>query len=102
MATSPISICRVLRRWLKEFLFGLQERQKWQRSTSNFEVGDIVLVVDEESPRNSRPRGRILEVKSNRGDGLVKKATLRTKASVLERPIDKIVLLEVPRLHESC
>lgn len=90
------------RRWLKEYLPSLQERQKWQRSTSNFDVGDIVLVVDEKSPRNSWPLGRILEVKPNRGDGLVRRATLQTKTSVLERPIDKIVLLEAPRLHESC
>ena len=90
------------RRWLKEYLPSLQERQKWQRSTSNFDVGDIVLVVDEKSPRNSWPLGRILEVKPNKGDGLVRRATLQTKTSVLERPIDKIVLLEAPRLHESC
>lgn len=90
------------RRWLKEYLPSLQERQKWQRSTSNFDVGDIVLVVDEKSPRNSWPLGRILEVKPNRGDGLVRRAALQTKTSVLERPIDKIVLLEAPRLHESC
>ena len=88
------------RRWLKEYIPSLQERQKWSRSTSNFEIGDVVLVVDENSPRNSWPLGRILEVKPNKGDGLVRRVTLRTKTAVLERPIDKIVLLEAPRLHE--
>ena len=88
------------RRWLKEYIPSLQERQKWSRSTSNFEIGDVVLVVDENSPRNSWPLGRILEVKPNKGDGLVRRVTLRTKSAVLERSIDKIVLLEAPRLHE--
>ena len=89
------------RRWLKEYLPCLQERQKWPRSTSNFEVGDVVLVVDENSPRNSWPLGRITEVKPNKRDGLVRRVSLKTKTAVLERPIDKIVLLEAPRLHES-
>ena len=40
-------------RWLREYLPSLQERQKWTRPTVNFEVGDIVLVVDKNSPRNS-------------------------------------------------
>ena len=53
------------RRWLKEYLPRLQERQKWTRSAANFEVGDVVLVVDENSPRNSWPLGRIQEVRPN-------------------------------------
>ena len=89
------------RRWLKEYLPSLQERQKWGRSTSNFEVGDVVLVVDENSPRNQWPLGLIQEVKPNEGDGLVRRVTLKTKTSILERPIDKIVLLEASRLHKS-
>ena len=79
----------------------MPERQKWLRSTSNFEIGDVVLVVDENSPRNSWPLGRILEVNPNKGDGLVRRVSLKTKTAVLERPIDKIVLLEARRLHES-
>ena len=89
------------RRWLREYLPSLQERQKWTRPTVNFEVGDVVLVVDENSPRNSWPLGRIQEVKPNKGDGLVRRVALKTKTSVLERPINKIVLLEAPRLHEG-
>lgn len=89
------------RRWLKEYLPSLQERQKWTRSAANFEVGDVVLVVDDNSPRNSWPLGRIQEVKPNKGDGLVRRVVLKTKTSMLERPIDKIVLLEAPRLHKS-
>jgi len=42
-----------------------------------------------------------LEVKPNKGDGLVRRVSLKTKTAVLERPIDKIVLLEAPRLHKS-
>ena len=60
----------------------------------NFAVGDIVLVVDENSPRMSWPLGRILRVKHNSKDGYVRRVILKTKSAVYERPVDKIVLLE--------
>ena len=84
-------------RWLKEYLPSLQERQKWTGSTTNFKVGDVVLVVDENSLRILWPLGRIQEVKPNKGDGLVRRVALKTKVSVLEHPISKIVLLGAPR-----
>lgn len=90
-----------LRRWLKQYDPSLQDRQRWTRSANNFEVGDIVVVEDENSPRNSWPLGRIQEVRPNKGDRLVRRVILMTKTSILERPINKIVLLEGPRLHES-
>jgi len=45
--------------------------------------------------------GCILEVKPNKRDGLVRRVLLKTKSAALEHPIDKIVLLEAARLHES-
>jgi len=45
--------------------------------------------------------GHILEVKLNKRDGLVRRVTGKTKSVVLECPIDKVVLLEAPRLHKS-
>jgi hypothetical protein len=82
------------RRWLKEYLPSLQERQKWGGVKRNFAVNDIVLVRDDNASRASWPLGRILEVYYNRRDGLVRSVKLKTKTSVLVRPIDKIVLLE--------
>ena len=60
----------------------------------NFVPGDVVLLVDETSPRSSWPLGRILRVKPNTKDGYVRRVILKTKSTVLERPVDKIVLLE--------
>ncbi|KAK3727377.1 hypothetical protein QZH41_006033 [Actinostola sp. cb2023] len=77
-----------------EYLPSLQERQKWNKEYRNFQVNDIVLVLDENSPRCSWPLGRILEVYNNRRDGLVRSVKLKTRTTILVRPIDKIVLLE--------
>ncbi|XP_068758151.1 uncharacterized protein [Montipora capricornis] len=82
------------RRWLREYLPALQERQKWGAAKRNFAVNDIVLVFDDTVPRSSWPLGRVLEVHSNKKDGLVRSVKVKTKTSTLVRPTDKLVLLE--------
>ena len=89
------------RRWIREYLPQLQARQKWVNPSRSFAVGDIVLVVDERCPRSSWPLGRIVNVQEIRHDGLVRSVTLKTGASLLERPIDKIVLLESVETSEG-
>ncbi|KAL2092716.1 hypothetical protein ACEWY4_012514 [Coilia grayii] len=76
-------------RWTKEYLLLLQERQKWMDVKRNLNVGDIVLVVDPTAPRGSWPLARVLETKPD-GRGLVRSVKLKTKTSVLERPITKL------------
>ena len=80
--------------WLREYLPALQERQRWGAVRRNFAVNDIVLVFDDTVPRSSWPLGRVLEVYSNKKDGLVRSVKVKTKTSTLVRPIDKLVLLE--------
>ena len=82
------------RRWTKEYLPSLQERQKWNRPRRNFVIGDIVLVADVNCPRSCWPLARIVDVQRNDKDGFVRRVTVKTKTSTLQRPIDKIVLLE--------
>ena len=41
------------KRWTKEYLPQLQERQKWTKVKRNFVPGDIVLIVDDSAPWNS-------------------------------------------------
>ena len=69
----------------------LQSRQKWTRQRRNLAVGDVVLVSAENSPRNSWPLGRIVEVLPDR-KSLVRRARVKVKSTILERPIDKLCL----------
>ena len=39
------------RRWKKEFLVNLQERNKWPQVKHNSAVGDVVLIQDDNAPR---------------------------------------------------
>ena len=82
------------RRWLREYLPSFQERQKWNQKKNNVDIDDVVLVLDEKTPRGSWPLGRVVEVHTNSKDGLVRSAKIRTATTVLVRPITKLVLLE--------
>ena len=81
------------KRWKKEYLPLLQERQKWFRPRRNFAVGDTVIVADESTPRNVWPLGRIMEVFPDK-QGYVRRVKILTKSGMLERPITKLCPLE--------
>ena len=89
------------KRWVREYLPSLQQRQKWHKQQRNFAVDDVVLVLDDNKPRNSWPLGRIQEVYTNRRDGLVRSVKLKNSTSELVRPIDKIVLLEAAAISTN-
>ena len=82
-------------RWRKEFLCNLQVRQKWLHKKRNFAVNDVVLVKDEDLPRNQWPLARVTKTFPDNKDGLVRKVQLQisTSKSELQRPIQKLVLL---------
>lgn len=86
------------RRWTREYLPSLEQRQRWNKLQLNLAVNDIVLLLDENLPRSVWPLGRVLEVYYNRKDGLVRSAKVKTRTSELVRPIDKIVLLETAEI----
>lgn len=77
------------RRWIKEYLPSLQLWQKWSKQRRCFQVNDIVLLVDDKTPRNSWPLGRILDVYTNRDDGLGRSVKLNTRTTELVRPVTK-------------
>ena len=92
-------------RWRKDFLCTLQERPKWNKPRRNMCVGDIVLIKDDNALRNCCRKARVDDVYTD-DDGLVPKVKIvvadsslnehgeRVRAtSILERPVQKLVLL---------
>lgn len=59
------------KRWVKEYLPQLQERQKWSKIKRNFTPGDLVIIVDDSAPWNSWLTGKIVETTLDRR-GLVR------------------------------
>ena len=81
------------KRWTREYLPLLQERQKWNEVKRNLKCGDIMLIIDESSPRNSWPMGRITEIFPDK-QGHVRRVKIKTQNGTLERPITKLCLLQ--------
>ena len=83
-------------RWQKEYCNLLQKRQKWTTPKRSMKIGDVVLVCDDDSPRNQWPLALVTEVIPSRYN-LVRKVRIVTakdgERKVFERPIHKLVLL---------
>ena len=81
------------KRWVKEYLPLLQERQKWLVPRRNFSVGDLVLVVDGNVPRGQWMKGIVEETYPDQF-GIVRQVIVRTATTRLLRDIRKLTLLE--------
>ena len=89
-------------RWRREYLTNLHLRQKWQTPRRNLQVGDVVLLVDDDKPRNVWSLARVNEAISDM-DGFVRKVKIQlqecdkvgkqNRLTVLECPIQKLVVL---------
>ena len=86
-------------------MLNLQERQKWHKTRRNAQVNDIVIVQDDNAPRNEWKLAKVTEVYPGK-DGHVRKLQLLisestlddqgkrlTKQTYLARPIHKTVTL---------
>lgn len=58
-------------RWKKEYLLNISLRQKWHLPQRNLKVNDIVIVKDDNLPRNQWQLGRVIETLQS-SDGLVR------------------------------
>ena len=80
------------KRWTKEYLPTLQRRGKWLQKKRNVQPGDIVLVVDDNLPRNHWLLGRVLSPLPS-GDGLVRTVQVKTQHAILLRPVHKLCMI---------
>lgn len=92
-------------RWRKEYLSNIAVRQRWHTPKRNLLIGDIVIVKDNDLPRHKWLLGRIVgttidsdglvrRVRVHLGDkNLGKKGERLGKPSVIEHPVQKLVLL---------
>ena len=71
----------------------LQTREKWQRPRRNVRVDDLVLMLDENTPRGQWPLAIVKAIKRGR-DGLVRSCTVKSGTSEYVRPVHKLCLLE--------
>lgn len=80
------------RRWSHDYLHQFLQRHKWAHTNPEPSVGDIVLVKEDDMPPGKWLMGKI-ERKHCGPDGITRVVTLRTKASIVKRPISKLCVL---------
>ena len=91
-AASQQIINRFWKRWLQEYLPTLIERSKWLKKERDLEVGDFVIIVDEQAPRGQWASGKIKEVISG-PDKVVRSALVEVGNRIYKRPSTGLCLL---------
>lgn len=79
---------------MREWLPGLNARQKWFQTHRDVKVGDVMLVISPDTSRGSWSLGRVLEVYPGQ-DGHVRVVKLQVGQGTLIRPVTKLCPLEL-------
>ncbi|XP_065356083.1 uncharacterized protein LOC135950472 [Calliphora vicina] len=83
---------RLCSRWKNEYLKDLQKRNKWKFALKDLEVGDMVVIKEDNMPTNEWRLGRV--EKLHRGkDGHVRVVGVKTARGSIIRPVVKLVVL---------
>ncbi|XP_055904404.1 uncharacterized protein LOC129940170 [Eupeodes corollae] len=82
------------RRWTSEYLTELQSRSKWTKDQPNLNIGEMVVVHEDNTPPQQWLLGRVIKVIPGK-DGCVRVADVRTTKGIIRRPIRKLALLPV-------
>lgn len=82
------------RRWISEYLPELTRRTKWHTDMKPVNVGDLVLVCDDNMVRNNWRRGRIERVFPG-PDGRIRNAIVKTANGELRRPVSRLAVLDI-------
>lgn len=86
--------------WVAAYLPTLTRRSKWFQPVKPIAIDDIVIIVDENLPRNSWPLGKVVSVKIAK-DGCVRSATVFTSNGIYTRPAAKLAVLDIRTKENS-
>ena len=79
-------------RWSTEYLSTLRRYAKWHHPTKNIEVGDVVILQEDNLIPMKWPLAKVVDTHAGK-DGLVRVVTIKTATGTYKRPVTKIALL---------
>lgn len=82
------------KRFYGEYLHAQHPRKKWYKPTEDVNIGDLVVIIDENLPPAKWKMARITEVHPG-SDGYVRMVTVKTQHSSFQRPIVKLCKLPI-------
>ena len=80
------------RRWSNEYLTSLNYHQKWRKPHRNVQIGDLVLIKNENIFRCQWPLARVIKVFPGE-NGRVRVADVKTQRGIYSHPTNKLVVL---------
>ena len=80
--------------WRNDYISTLKERQKWNNSKENLKKDQLVLVVDENQPRDVWKLARITDVRSD-GEHTRSAIVKLPNGKLYERDVSMLVRLEL-------
>uniref|UniRef100_A0A5S6QMP9 Integrase catalytic domain-containing protein n=1 Tax=Trichuris muris TaxID=70415 RepID=A0A5S6QMP9_TRIMR len=86
-------LAHLWKRWRREYVSTLNFHAKWCREGRGPNIGDVVLIAEDNIPRLRWKLGRILKTHCS-SDGLVRSATVKTEEGNVVRSIRRLHLVE--------
>ena len=83
----------IWRRWRREYLPTLTERNKWLVDCKQMNVGNLVLIAEDNESRGRWHLGKVAKLLPG-SDGRVRSVEVRTAVGTMVRPVAKLCLLE--------
>ncbi|XP_045507446.1 uncharacterized protein LOC123703480 [Colias croceus] len=79
-------------RWSKEYLSNVMIRYKWKSKTSEPNIGDIVLIKEDDLPPMRWIMGKVID-KHPGHDKVTRVVSILVKKSIIKRPVNKLCIL---------
>ena len=76
-------------RFLREYIPNQQTRSKWNKTSENLKVNDLVWLLEDFTPRGLWPLAKVIEIYPG-SDGVVRSVKLRTPHGEKVRPVIKL------------
>ena len=80
-------------RWMREYLPSLTVRKKWTQEMTPLKENDVVLITDDNVTRGQWRLGKVVQTFPGT-DGLIRTARIQTKRGLVNRPVQRLHLLE--------
>lgn len=80
------------KRWHKEYLNGLNIRNKWHKGNHNIKEGSIVILKDDNTRPLHWPLGKVIKTHPG-ADGIIRAVTIQTSKGIIERNVRSLALL---------
>ncbi|XP_026330283.1 uncharacterized protein LOC113237817 [Hyposmocoma kahamanoa] len=78
------------RRWQREYIAELQQRHKWKTNSSNPNVGDLVILQEDDVPPLCWKLGRISRLFYGPSDHIARVADVTTRGGCVRRPLVRL------------